>query len=102
MNYSNNQFEIRKHRGGPYRGDLVMRCSGGCGELNGECSCGGMISIELHSNSVEITLPHGCSPVGLLRLSGAPSCGSTSGRLLLNEALLMHHFFCQIANQVSV
>ena len=36
-----------------------MRCSGGCGELNGECSCGGMISIEVHSNSVEITLPHG-------------------------------------------
>ena len=86
----------------------LHRCSciwvfwGGCRGLAGEHPCGGMISIELHSNSVGIRLPHGCSPVGLLRLSWEPSCGSTSKQLLLNEALLMHHFFCQTANQVSV
>ena len=74
----------------------------GCRGLAGEHPCGGMISIELHSNSVGIRLPHGCSPVGLLRLSGASSCGSTSKRLLLNEVLLMYHLFCQIANQISV
>ena len=76
-----------------------MGYCGVCGGLARERPCGGMISIELHSNSAGITLPHGCSPVGLLRISGAPSCGSTPGRLLLNEALL---FFCQIANQVLV
>ena len=40
---------------------------GWCGGLTGKRLCGSMISIELHRNSVGITLPHGCSPVGLLR-----------------------------------
>ena len=79
-----------------------MGYSGGCRRLVGECPFGSVISIELHSNTVGITLPHECAPVGLLRLFGATSCGSTSGRLLLNEALLMHYFFCQIANQISM
>ena len=51
---------------------------GECRGLPGECPCGGVISIELHSNSFGITLPHGCSPVSLLCLFGAPSSGSTS------------------------
>ena len=79
-----------------------MRYSKGVqGIWGGEYSCIGMVLIELHGNSVGIMLLHGYSLVGLLFFLGAP-CGSTSGQLLLNEALLMHHFFCQIANQVLV
>ena len=59
-----------------------------------------MILTELHSNSVVIGLPHGCSSVVLLRFSRLPFCGKMSGPLFLNETLLMHRFFCQIANQV--
>ena len=75
---------------------------GGCSGIAGERACGSVISIELHSNSVGITLPHGCSPVSLLGLSGSLFGENTSGRLLLNEALLMHHFFCETANHVLV
>ena len=70
--------------------------------MAGERACGDVISTEFHSNSAGSTLPYGCSSVGLLRLSWALPSGSTSGRLILNEALLMHHFFCQIADQVLV
>ena len=59
-----------------------------------------MILTELHSNSVVIGLPHGCSSVVLLRFSRLPFCGKMSGPLFLNETLLMHCFFSQIANQV--
>ena len=45
LNYSNNQFGIRKHRQ-PYRGALVMGCSWGCRGLVGERPCGGLIAIE--------------------------------------------------------
>ena len=74
----------------------MMWYSGGMRGIGGGGPVWSLISIELHSYSVGITLSHGCFPEGLLRLPGVPSCGSTSGRLLLKEALLMHHLCCQI------
>ena len=67
-----------------------------------ERPCGGVMSMELHRNSPGIPLLHGCTAVSLLRLFGALSCDGTSGKLLLNEALLLYHFLCRIANEVSV
>ena len=34
-----------------------------CSKFAGEYSCRSAISIKLQSNAIEITLPHGCSPV---------------------------------------
>ena len=62
---------------------------GRCGGLAGKRLCGSMISIELHRNSVGITLPHGCSPVGLLRLSGRLLAGA-----LLDDCLGMKLYSC--------
>ena len=79
LDYSNNQYEIRKQRGSPAEVLLlVMGCSRDVGaELVGECSSWEVrydfISIELHSNSVGITHAH---PMGLMHLSGVPSDGT--------------------------
>ena len=54
-----------------------------CGGFAGERPCRNSISMKLQGNFVEITLRRGCSPVGLLRIFGAPFPESTSGRLLL-------------------
>ena len=74
MDYSNNQYEIRKHRSSPAEVLLlVMGCSREevGAELVRECLSWEVrydfISIELHSNSVGVTYAH---PVGLLHLSG--------------------------------
>ena len=48
-----------------------------------ECPCRGAILVKLQSNFIEITLRHGCSPVGLLCVFGVPFFESTSARLLL-------------------
>ena len=52
MNYSNNQFEITKHRGSPTLVFLWWGILGGCEGLAGERPCGGMILIKLQSKSV--------------------------------------------------
>ena len=43
-----------------------------------------MISIKLLCNFIEITLPHGCSPVNSLYIFRKPFSGNTSGGLFLN------------------
>ena len=51
-----------------------------------EQPCRRVISIKLQSNSIKITLRHGCSPVSLLHNFKIPFPKNTSGRLLLNAA----------------
>ena len=48
-----------------------------------EHPCQSVISIKLPSNSIKITLRHGCSPVNLLHIFRTPFPKNTSGRLLL-------------------
>ena len=75
---------------------------GGMQRIGRGAPLAGVMSMELHRNSPGIPLLHGCTAVSLLRLSGALSCDGTSGKLLLNEALLLYHFLCRIAYEVSV
>ena len=81
LNYSNNQFEIRKHRSSPTK---VFFWSSVLGGFAGERPCRGAISIKLHSNFVRIALPHGCSPLSFLRLSGT----------LLDDCFWMQLYSC--------
>ena len=43
-----------------------------CSKFIGEHACQNVISIKLQSNFIEFTLPHGCSPVNLLRIFRTP------------------------------
>ena len=52
-------------------------------KFTGEQSWWSLISIELQSNFIEITLRYGCSPVNLLHIFRTPFPKNTSGRLLL-------------------
>ena len=54
-----------------------------CSKFTREHACRSVISIKLQSNFIEITLRHGCSPVSLLHIFGAPFPKNTSGGLLL-------------------
>ena len=47
-----------------------------CIKFTGENPCRSVISIELQSNFIEITLLHGCSPLNLLHLFGTPFLGT--------------------------
>ena len=55
-----------------------------CSKVTGEHQSGSAISINLHSNFIEITLWHGCSPVNLLRIFRTPLLKNTSGWLPQN------------------
>ena len=48
-----------------------------CSKFTGEHSCRSAISIKLPSNSNEITLRHGCSPVNLLHIFSTPFSKTT-------------------------
>ena len=54
-----------------------------CRKFTREHPCRSVISIKLQSNIIEITLPHGCSPVNLLHIFRTPFPRNTSGWLLL-------------------
>ena len=47
----------------------------------------GRLKDALQSNFIEITLPHGCSPVNLLHIFRTPFLKNTSGRLLLKMSV---------------
>ena len=55
-----------------------------CSKFTGEHPCQSAISIKLQSNSLEIALRHGCSPVNLLVIFRRPIPKTITGRLLLN------------------
>ena len=57
----------------------------------GEHPCQSAISIKLQSNSIEITLRHGCSPVNLLHVFRTPFYRNTSGWRLLNKLVNPFH-----------
>ena len=52
-------------------------------KFTGEHPCRGLISINLRSNFIVITVRHGCSPVNLLHIFRIHLLKNTSGRLLL-------------------
>ena len=54
-----------------------------CSKFTGEHPCQSVVSIKLLRNFIEITLPHGCSPVNLLHIFRTPFTKNTSGWLLL-------------------
>ena len=56
-----------------------------CSKFTGEHSCLSVISINLQSNFIEITLRHQCSPVNLLHVFRTPFRKNTSGCLLLHD-----------------
>ena len=74
-------FEIKQTSRGVLRKRFLKICS----KLTGEHQCWSVISITLHSNFIETTLRHGCSPVYLLHIFRTPFRTNTSGRLLLFE-----------------
>ena len=63
-----------------------------CNKFTGEHPCGGVISIKLLSNFIEITLRYGCSPVNLLHIFRSPFPRNTSHWLLLIYTLQMMAF----------
>ena len=54
-----------------------------CCKFTGEHPCWSVISIELQSNFIEITLRHECSPVNLLYIFRISFTKNSCGRLLL-------------------
>ena len=58
-----------------------------CSKFTGEHTCRSVISINLQSDFIEITLHHGWSPVNLLHIFRTPYLKNTSERLLLNGAV---------------
>ena len=54
-----------------------------CCKFTGEHPCRSVILIKLQSNVIEITLPHGYSPVNLLHTFRTPFLKNTSGWRLL-------------------
>ena len=66
------------------------RCFGArkiCRKCTGEHPCRGVISIKLLYNFIEIALWHGISLVNLLHIFRIPFHKSTSGELLLGDAI---------------
>ena len=63
-----------------------------CSKFTGEHPCRSAISIKL-----QITLPHGCTPVNLLHISRTPFLKNTSERLILLICLLF--VFCFFLGQ---
>ena len=61
-----------------------------CSKFTREQPCRSVISIKLLCNVIEITLPHGCSPVNFLHIFRPPFRKDTSGRLLLYYCYFYH------------
>ena len=58
-----------------------------CSKFTGEHPCQSVISIKLHSNVIEITLQHECSPVNLLHIFRIPFLKGTSEWFLLDISI---------------
>ena len=56
-----------------------------CSKFTGDYPCRSVISIELQSNFIEITLRRGCSLVNFLHIFRALLYKNTSGALLLTD-----------------
>ena len=67
----------------PSRGALRKRCSENMQQIFRRALMPSVISIKLQSNSIEITLQYGCSPVNLLHIFRKTFPENTSGGLLL-------------------
>ena len=65
-----------------FLGKYVLRK---CSKFMGEHSCRSVISINLQSIFIEITLQHECSPVNLLHIFRAPFPKNTCRGLLLSH-----------------
>ena len=77
----------------PSRGALRKRCSENMQQIFRRALMPSVISIKLQSNSIEITLQYGCSPVNLLHIFRKTFPENTSGRLLL-------YLFCLVSCKV--
>ena len=66
ISYQRDSNNFRSSPSQVFFGKMVLKI---CSKFTGEHPCRGVISIELQSNFIEITLPHGCSPVNLLHIS---------------------------------
>ena len=60
-----------------------------CSKFTGEHPYRSAISIKLHSNFIEITFRHGCSPVNLLYIFRIPFLKNISGWLFLKHLKLL-------------
>ena len=65
-----------------------------CGKFTREHPRRNPVSIKLHSNFIEITLLHGCSPVNLLHIFRTPFPRNTSGWLLLQQLMIASNSLC--------
>ena len=74
----------RSNRPGAFLWNGVLKI---CSIFTGEYPCWSRISIKLLYNFIEITFPHGRSPVNLLHIFRKPFLKNTYGRLLLNQYL---------------
>ena len=65
-----------------------------CSKYTGEHSYGSVISVKLHSNFIEIILPHGCFPLNLLHICRTAVLTNTYGGRLL-QIFIQHvcHIF---------
>ena len=61
-------------------------------KFTGEQSCPSVISINLRSNFIEITLRSGCSPINFLHIFRTPSYKNTFGGLLLPINKLLYKY----------
>ena len=78
-------FMFRSSRPEVFIGKGVLKI---CSKFTGEHPCRSVISIKLQSNSIEITLRHGCSLVNLLHILRTPY-KNTPGWLLLYVEFLV-------------
>ena len=72
-----------------------------CGKLTGEHPCRSVISLMFHSNFIEITLRHGCSPVNLLHIFRTHFLKNTS-RGLLRHIYEISYVFNLVALMLSL
>ena len=63
---------------------LTKRCSKNIQQIYRRHPCQNLISIKLLCNFIEITLPHGCSPLDLLHIFRTPFPKNSSGGLFLD------------------
>ena len=72
-----------------------------CSKFTGEHPCQSVVSIKLHSNFIEVTLWHGCSPVNLVHISRTIFYKNTYGELLLEAIYVFMFRICNEAKQKS-
>ena len=80
------RWNTRSSRQEVFLRKVVLRI---CSKFTGEHPYRSAISIKLHSNFIEITFRHGCSPVNLLYIFRIPFLKNTSGWLFLKHLKLL-------------